>query len=482
MRLVAIYLSLIIVFISCRQQNKHDEEAVAMPNILIIQPDQHRGDVLSCAGHPDVQTPNLDQLAREGIRFSNAISGTPVCCPFRATFQTGLYIHEHGVVRNNLLLDPEFTTIAELMVNAGYVTGYIGKWHLDGGIPEDEPGGYVEEGPRRQGWQEWQGYEKAHEYFDVWKYNEKRQKVRVEGYDWEPTWHTEVAIEFIERHTQNNQPWCYYIAYGPPHNPEQCPEEYLDLYDPDQLTLPPDVMNNLDDETSSAVRALLQIYYGQVTAVDDEVGRLMRRLKELNVEDNTIVFYVSDHGDVLGSHSNDIRKKYQRENDARTNIIRTKGKPYMTAMRIPLIIRWPAAIAPDRVNENLINSIDLAPTLLDLAGLDVPAVMSGTSMAGWCISGDGPVKESLYLGLWGTNDKNAWRAVFDGRYTYSNLDFKLMYDHQKDPFEMKNLFGDPEYAEVQKDMEAKLLKLVQSAGDPIFPRLKGEIMGRKQRP
>ena len=109
----------------------------ARPNILIIQPDQHRADVMGCSGNKLAITPNLDKLAVAGVRFSHAASASPVCCPFRATLQTGLYIHEHGVVQNGIQLKHEFKTIGEIFSENGYATGYIGKWHLEGFLPDD---------------------------------------------------------------------------------------------------------------------------------------------------------------------------------------------------------------------------------------------------------------------------------------------------------------------------------------------------------
>ncbi len=366
----------LVAFVACAAPKKEDKANVnngnRPPNILILMPDQFRADMMGVAGQPDVLTPNIDRLANGGIRFTNSISGAPVCCPTRATFQTGLYIHEHGVTNNSMLLDPAKTTIAEILADAGYATGFIGKWHLDGGIPEESVGGYIEEGPRRQGWQDWNGYEKSHEFFEVWKFNDKKEKVRVEGYNWEPTWQTDKALDFIQRKTEEKKPWCYYIAYGPPHNPFQCPQEYLDMYDPDKIVLPPDVTKELDEEELKEVRRLRQIYYGQVSSIDHEVGRLVDGLDKMDIDDNTIVLFISDHGDVLGSHAHEIKDRYIKAGKSLQYYLRTKGKPYITAMRTPLIIKWPAVIQPGKINDVLVNSVDIAPTLLDLASLKVP--------------------------------------------------------------------------------------------------------------
>jgi arylsulfatase A-like enzyme len=438
------------------------------PNILIIQPDQHRGDYLGCAGHPTVQTPNLDKLAAEGIRFSKAASASPVCCPFRATMQTGLYIHEHGVVDNGITLDYDFKGIAEFFVEKGYATGYIGKWHLGGFLPENPPGGYIEEGEPRFGWQEWQGYEKAHEFFEVWKFNKNKEKVRVEGYDWEPTWHTDMALDFIERKTKENQPWCYYIAYGPPHNPEQCPEEFLNRYDPDDFELTPDAQQ-LSPEKQAKIRKILQVYHGQVTAIDHEIGRIEKRLMELGVDDNTIIIYTSDHGDVLGSHNEEIVKKYINDKRNLGNTLRTKGKPFSMAFRIPFIVKGPGVKKQGMVCDALLNSVDMVPTILSLAGIEVPDYMPGKDMSDWYRKGKGPDQKYIYLGL--RDVKNAWRAVWDGEYFLSELAYRNLYNTEEDPMELNNLYDNPNYAKKQKELMSALLKMAKSTGDPVHEKL-----------
>jgi arylsulfatase A-like enzyme len=427
-----------------------------LPNVLVIQPDQHRGTIMGCAGDKQAITPNLDRLAAEGIRFTNCITSSPVCSPFRATMQTGLYPHTHGIDKNNILLNPQYKTIANVFADKGYATGYIGKWHLDGGIPDPQPGGYIGPGPRRQGYQEWYGYEKSHEYFKVWKYNENRQQERVEGYDWEPTWHTDMFLDFAKRNRDKSRPWMYYLAYGPPHVPEQCPQKYLDMFDPESFELPPDVADRFSPEVEKKLRLHYQMYYAQVKAVDDEIGRIMAGLKELGQDKNTIIFYTSDHGDFLGSH-------------ARPNKLRGKSVPYQTAFRIPLLIRWPQKIKPNQINDELINSVDLAPTLLELAGRTIPDGVQGDSMASWCTKQDGTSNEALYIGLGGADGKNGWRALFDGRYIYAPIRFNVLYDIKDDPFEENNLFNKPESLQLKKQLGQKLVELARRTEDPMLP-------------
>jgi len=432
------------------------------PNVLIIQPDQHRNMTMACAGDAQAITPNLDRLASEGIRFANAASCSPVCCPFRGTMQTGLYCHTHGVVSNGIPLSGELTGIAQLFANAGYATGYIGKWHLNGGANTIKGcGGYVPE-DRRFGWQEWQGYETGHEYFDVWQFDAMREQVRVEGYDWEPTWHTDRMLDFARRKRDAGKPWLYYLAYGPPHKPEQCPQEYLDLFPQESIELPPDLAGKFSAKGEAAVRKSWQMYYGQVTAIDREIERAVAGLKQLGQDENTIIVYCSDHGDRLGSHWD--------ESSGNRNL-RGKGQPYTTAFRVPLVIRWPERIRPRQVCDALVGSVDFVPTILELAGLDVPDVMQGDSMAGWCLGGEGPKNDALYLGL-GRGEK-MWRAVWDGRRVYSQGSTRVMYDHAEDPHEMANLVDsqDARNRRTVGDLNDRLIALAEKTADPALAAL-----------
>jgi len=471
------------------------------PNVVVVQPDQHRGTVMHCAGDEQIHTPNLDRLAVEGIRFTNCVSASPVCSPFRGTMQTGLYCYQHGVVSNNIQMDMSLTTFAETFAEAGYATGYIGKWHLDGGWPTPFPNGkgegkvrnlgYVPE-ENRQGWQEWLGHEKGHQYFTVARLNDRKESVRVAGYDWEPTWHTDMALDFARRHQSSGKPWLYYLAYGPPHLPRESPHKYLDMYPPEKFVFPPDVERDLPEERHKALRKELQMYYAQVTAVDVEIGRLLDGLKRIGADENTVILYTSDHGDFLGSHFDRIGK------------LRGKANPYAAALRIPLIIRWPAAIAPNQVCDAPVSSIDLTPTILDLGGFDVPDYMPGHSMAGWCLEGKGHMNDVLYLGLGDgkplpeiaispSAKKNMepgqvkrsgiWRAAWDGRYVYFPGSVRSkkggwLYDHQTDPHEMKNLVNSPGHLDVKKRLARAMLEIAQETSDPALPELRQLLEGK----
>jgi arylsulfatase A-like enzyme len=418
---------------------KDDEPHQQRPNLLILQPDQHSAAVTGYGGHPDVLTPHLDRLAAASCNFTHAIANSPVCSPCRASIQSGLYWHTHGVEANGIRLNTGFPTLAEVLNAANYRTGYIGKWHLDGGEPADDPGGFIPPGPRRQGWQEWWGYERNHEYRDVFQYTSSGKRVPVEGYDWEPTWHTDLAMDFMNRTDGPEQPWCCYVSYGPPHKPNQCPKEFLDRYDPSSFELTPAQRNHFPDDPRLLEE--LHVYYAQVTAIDHEVGRILDFLDASGQADNTIILYCSDHGDVLGSHG---RR-------------RGKWKPYSTAFRVPALFHWPNRIPPKRTSA-LIGAPDWPATLLGLAGIQAPVSWQGHSLADHCFGKSQTLHQALPLGMRG------WNGVYDGRYIYSQGRDRVLFDHLRDPYELDNrIDSDPDMV---RSMRTLLAQTMQRTGHP----------------
>jgi arylsulfatase A-like enzyme len=418
------------------------------PNVLILQPDQHSAFVTGFAGHPDVLTPHLDRLAAQSTVFTHAVANSPVCSPCRASIQSGLYWHTHGVDANGVRLSPGLPCLADVMSAGGYHTGYIGKWHLDGGDPPDDPGGHIPAGPRRQGWKEWWGYERNHEYRDVFRYDDNGRKVQVEGYDWEPTWHADMTIDFMERHRGDDQPWCFYASFGPPHTPNQCPQEWLDRYNPEKFTLTPAQRKHHPDD--ERLRHELHYYYAQTSSVDHEVGRILHALETQGLADDTIVLYCSDHGDVLGSHGR----------------LRGKWKPYATAFRIPTMIRWPGQVVAQET-DNLIGAPDLPATLVDLAGLSAPVSWQGQSLAPNCRGETQASREALPMGMRG------WDGVYDGRYIYSEGNDNVLFDHENDPHELHNLTGSsPELVALKK---TQLFEVMEQTGHPEPTRFASSI-------
>lgn len=405
------------------------------PNVLIVLADQHGGRYMSCAGH-QVKTPNLDQLANDGVRFSNAVSNNPVCSPMRAMFMTGEYWFKNGVFCNDQPVRDDLPGFAEVFANSGYATGYAGKWHIDGGRPKKLPGGFVPPS-RRKGWQEWHGYEKGHDFDKVWDMTEEGRR-SVPGYDWEPEWHTDLALDFIKRH--KNQPWTYMVSYGPPHLPEECPRKFLDLYPLENIQLTPAQERNIHSpEEHQRMLEMMQMYMGLVSSVDHEVGRLIDGLQNLGMEENTLVVYMGDHGDVLGTHSYvGVKEQAKYKKGSSAPSFRGKACPSMYALNIPLILKQPSVIKPSQVVKTPISVIDFAPTLLRLAGLPVPETMVGSDRSPWCIRGEAPEKNTIYLGRAGK-----WSGLFDGRWLFGEgaiEPYRVLFDLQNDPQQLNNLY------------------------------------------
>ncbi len=329
------------------------QERPRRPNILLIIPDQLRAQALGCMGNPDVHTPNLDRLAAEGVLFRQTFANSPVCCPARAVLLTGTYVHRNGVVANDLRLRESEVTLAKLLRAQGYRTGLVGKWHLDGG-PRDP--GFVPPGPRRQGFDFWAAYECRHDAFHPLVFRDTPQPVRSTKF--EPEFLTDLAIDFLR--ADRGRPFFLMLAPGPPHDPYGAPEKYARLYDPEKLTMRP----NWRPGVPQAGREEIAAYYTSITAIDDQVGRLTRALKDLGLEENTIVLFTSDHGDMLGSQG-----------------ARLKRKPWEESIRVPGILRYPARVRAGRRSDALLSHVDLAPTLLSLCGFKPHPDMQGSDLS-----------------------------------------------------------------------------------------------------
>ena len=231
------------------------------PNLLFVFVDQWRAQALGHMGDPNVKTPNLDGLASEGVVFANAYSTNPVCSPCRSSIITGRWPHTNGVIQNGVLLPDEEVSIAEVLHDRGYQTGYIGKWHLDGrgkGVPGQKghsaPGNYVPLGWRRQGFEFWAGFNRGHYYWDSHYWLDPPEAVDMTG-TYEPDYQTDIAVEFIQQNRQG--PFYLFVSWGPPHTPLKPPKEYAALYDAEEIELRP----NVPPEEYERARAQTAAYY-----------------------------------------------------------------------------------------------------------------------------------------------------------------------------------------------------------------------------
>jgi N-acetylglucosamine-6-sulfatase len=349
------------------------------PNIIFILSDDHRWDAMGNMGHPFIQTPSLDRLAKEGIRFNNAFVTTPLCSPSRASFLTGQYPHQHGVKNNLTPWDDRNVTFLELLKKAGYKTAFIGKWHMPGRLPNilgkavDRFVTFTESGG--------QGV-----YFDCPLIIDGKVQQRNGKYLTEDL--TDLALEFMNQ--EKGGPFCIYLAHKAVHQPFWPSTEFRKLYED------VDVGRHLPREYHSWVSMMRgSWYYGMlgsveqfyrdycrtITAMDKQIGRILAELEKLGIADHTMIVYAGDNG-IFWGEKQLIDKRW----------------PYEEATRIPFIVRYPAGTkTAGRKSDEMVLNVDLAPTLLAVAGLPGSESMQGKSFKPLLENRGGPLRESIHL-------------------------------------------------------------------------------------
>ncbi len=438
------------------------------PNILFIFADQLRYSAVGASGNPVVQTPHLDRLAEEGAFFEQAFSSCPICAPYRAQLITGRYSHQNGVMDNEYRLRDGEVTLHQVLKDAGYRTAHIGKWHLGYGPFTPE---------KRHGLDYMYANTCDHNYYSVTYFENERGPISTHG--WSPEIETSRAIALIESWSREGKkkPFSIHIGFGPPHNNyggklhlpyDMYPGEF-NIYDPARIDLPENVPVPLADFARNEIAD----YYGNVTALDFEVGRLLRKLEELGIVENTIVCFSSDHGDHLRSYGYGGPDDRWLHFSKRAN----KATPHEEAVHIPFIIRYPARITPGRRTRTMLSSVDVMPTLLSLCGLPVPERVQGRDLAHAALGEPGFEPDSVYLQILGHGWPNRhkwvgfWRGVRTPRYTYARWkdpeNRSMLFDREKDPFELNNLSGEKEHAALEAELEARLQRWMKETGDPF---------------
>lgn len=425
------------------------------PNLLVVFADELRAQATGCYGNPDVATPVLDRLAAEGVRFTHAYANAPVCTPSRGCLLTGCWPQRHRAITNDLPVDPAAPSIARALGAAGYACGYIGKWHL-GGIPRYRR---IPPGPERLGFDSfWAAWNCHHRYTRPKYYlNDATEPVILEG-RYEPEVQTDLALGWLaEQRVQHpGQPFCLFVSYGPPHSPYRpLPPGMEGRYDPARITLRPNCVDTPQE------RQDLADYYAHTTALDHQLGRLINYLREAGELERTLVVFTSDHGSMLGSQGHHY-----------------KQQPWEESIAVPLIMRGPTL--PRRVAlDLLIGLVDLAPTLLGLLGLPVPAAMQGRDLSAF-IREPGKAAgrpASLYLQEMVCCDQavregiTPWRGVRTPRYTYARtLDGPwVLYDNWEDPYQLRNLIAAPEARSLLDELERELATWMACLDDRLEP-------------
>lgn len=428
------------------------------PNVVFILADQWRAQELGYAGSENVLTPNLDALAEESLVFHNAVSVSPVCTPWRASFLTGQYPLTNGIFYNDKPLPTEAITAGKIYKNEGYATGYIGKWHLNG-HPRGEDAFAARELPipkeRRQGFDYWKVREVTHNYNNSFYFDENDVKHTWEGYDVFPQ--TDSAISFINKNTSN--PFFLMLSYGPPHDPYfTAPEEFKKLYNEKNIKLRPNVPEELQD----SARHVLAGYYAHCSAIDKAIGDLLKALDNAGLKDNTIIVFSSEHGDMLLSKG-----------------VLKKQRPWDESIKVPLLIRYPEMYGQERKDfYDPINTPDLLPTLLGMSNIKKPKSIEGKDFSRKMILGSDLENEAALVMLpvpfheWKfMNGGREYRAIRTKRYTYVKdlLGPWLLYDNEKDPYQMNNLVGKEEASSLQKEMEEILQAKLKKTNDKFLP-------------
>ena len=459
---------LMILALVCTGQS--DRQQQRPPNIVFILIDDLRWDDLGIAGHPFVKTPNIDRIGREGALFRNAFITAPLCSPSRASFLTGQYPHTHGITDNvnRSAASHKLITFPLLLQQSGYSTAFIGKWHMGN------------DDSQRPGFDRWVSFKGQGSYLDP-EINEDGKELKADAYITDLL--NGYAIEFIKR--RHDKPFLVYLAHKAIH-PEVMQhddgsvnlaeaerfipaERHRSLFEGEKIPrrasamrpptgkpalerkigdLPPLGANTAtrDESVLGRLRSLI--------AVEEGVGEILKALKETNQLDNTVIVFTSDNGYFYGEHGLSVERRLA----------------YEESIRMPLLIRYPKAIKAGMVRDDFALNIDLAPTLLELAGVSGPMSMEGRSLVPLLKGGKTEWRKSFLIEYY--SDKvfprirqMGYKAVRNERWKYIHY-FELegmdeLYDLKADPYEMKNIIRQPSAARIVEEMKREMGRLLK---------------------
>ncbi len=419
-------------------------------NLIYVFADQLRRFSCGYAGDEFAHTPNIDRLARESLDVRNAVPSTPVCAPYRASLMTGKYQSGTGMVINELRLSPEHQCFGHVLTKGGYDTAYIGKWHLWAnqlGHHDETINGFVPPGPYRLGFdQYWAAYNFNHTYHDAPYFRDTPRREIHKIY--EPDSQTQMAIDYLKTRQGQTKPFALFLSWGPPHDPwdwVNCPSDFSEQFRKVKIPLRPNYSDTPDPyadtwatpgpDYRSHVDQFQQGYYAMSADVDRTLGRLLDAIRAQGLEDNTLLVFTSDHGEMFGSHGR-----------------RAKYIFYEEACRVPFLVRWPGHIRPGST-DTLLTTPDIMPTLLSALKLPVPRTVEGTDLSGNLAGRGGHGPEAIYMQGMGTTaawkDGTEWRALRDHQCTYAIYHrdrHELLFDNLADPYQLKNLAEDRSHA------------------------------------
>ncbi|MFC1736859.1 sulfatase-like hydrolase/transferase [Candidatus Hydrogenedentota bacterium] len=496
------------------------------PNILFVMTDQESVGFQGCYGNTLMKTHARDAIADEGIRFVNHYCASYPCSPSRATMITGRYAHNHGVVINNSVLEDSVPAMGGLFANAGYETAWIGKSHMGGcpmRNVEGKPfgghfyfqhsaddgydyklvkGGVGEDGPVG-GFKHWVGGMKDfQEYLQATDLPEKLKDPHYGDHNAAPSagddehsysmlgeehhpahFFADKTIEFLDEMKGADKPFCAVLSFYGPHHPICPPKPWDTMYSLDDIELPPNFMTTLDDKplfrgtfshltpfknfvrpswSEDQFKDYIRRYCGYISYLDKQLERVLDALKKNGQEDNTIVLFTSDHGDMVGQFGI-IYKRHPSGAD--------------TLMKVPLMIRWPAQIPGKQVNESLASNVDLLPTLLDLVGLPGDKGFDGRSMKQVVLGKEPVARDEIFTDAMNQGymvRRGYWKFVLNAECsnTTQRRELDELYDLSIDPYEKVNLAYSPAYAERVAEMKERVYAWLKETRHPYADTIK----------
>lgn len=470
----------------------HRTDGREMPNILWVCTDQQRFDTIEGLNNPHIRTPNLRNFMDQAVTFTHAFVQNPVCSPSRASFLTGRYPHTTGLRANGQRIRGSERLVTRILADAGYECGLAGKLHLSpcaNGRVENR----IDDGYHQFWW--------SHDITDTWPgRNMWREWLKSRGVAWpappdtpawgvpidarftQTVWCADIAIQFL-RAQRDFGPWLMSVNMFQPHHPFWPAREYYERYDPARLPAPAYHEGELDSKTpyqrvdhvgayggsglaftktdDLTRRRITAAYYAMIEQADHEFGRMLKALEESGQAENTVVIFMSDHGEMLGDHG-----------------IYWKG-PYFydCAIRVPLIIRWPGQYKAGLRSDALVEMVDLAPTLLDAAGIPIPKGVQGRSLTGLLRGERTEHRDSIYVEHYDSTFlydpppmATSIRTRTHKLTYYHGLEAGELYDLGKDPSEFENLWSNPRARDVREAMLLKLAGRMTETVDPLPDR------------
>jgi len=432
--------------------------------MLILMTDQQRADCIRCAGHPQIQTPNLDRVAREGMRFAQATTVTPLCMPARVSFATGVYPHNHGMWTNHGEINADDETLFRLLQKSGYRTALVGKAHYYVHAPGTDL-------RQREDFMHRCGFEYVHEtagpaasavttsyLTEEWKRKGLWELVQQDYArhaagdtvvaasllpvdDFLDSYVGRKAAEFVDTYA-DARPMCLFVGFGGPHPPMDAPGTYATMYRPEDTPVPipastqretqPDLLTqkfpapNLGPDALPLIAQIRANYYGKISLIDHSIGHILEAFRRRGWLDDLFIVFLSDHGEMLGDHGRFGKRTFLE-----------------SSIRIPLIARWPNRIGANVITDSLVENIDIFPTLLETAGCAPSARCLGRSLWPLLRQTTRDLRESQLAEI-GHGEKlvmlrtRRHKLAIDGK-----LRAYMLYDLEDDPLEQDNRAGDP---------------------------------------